>query len=138
MKLRFLAAAGAADVRGELASQLAHGHRRRLVEGPCTGSISLWVEAGTPLLRNKAGTSVAVGLLFDASANRRLTSLPDWEGLDRACLRDFWGAYVLFSDKSGAHSVLRDPSGAIPVYHGAGRELELFASDVDMLRPAWP
>ena len=138
MKLRFLAAAGAADVRGELASQLAHGHRRRLVEGPCTGSISLWVEAGTPLLRNKAGTSVAVGLLFDASANRRLTSLPDWEGLERICIRDFWGNYVLFTSQGSSHSVLRDPSGAIPVYYGAAHGLELYASDADMLRLAWP
>lgn len=138
MKLRFLAAAGPADARRALAAQLAHDHSEALVEGSCTGSISLWTEAETPLLQNKAGTSIAVGLLYDRSANARLTSLPDWQALERACIRDFWGHYVLFTNQGGSHSVLRDPSGTVPVYYGSAGALQLYASDADMLRLAWP
>ena len=138
MKLRFLAATGPADARRALATQLAHGQCGTLIEGPSTTSLSVWAEAGTPLLRNAAGTAVAVGLLCDRSANRRLTSLPNWEGLERACIRDFWGNYVLLTSRDGAHSVLRDPSGAIPVYYGASGGLEFYASDADMLSLVWP
>ena len=138
MKLRFLAAAGPIELRRALATQLARDYRPALVEGPSNDPISLWVEAGTPLLRNKSGTSTAVGQLFDRAANTRLTSLPHWEGLERACIRDFWGNYVLFTSQGGSHAVLRDPSGAIPVYYGIAGGLELYASDADMLRLAWP
>ena len=138
MKLRFLVAAGPANARRALATQLAHGQCGALIEGPSTASLSVWAESGTPLLRNTTGSAIAVGLIFDRSANRRLTSLPDWEGLERACIRDFWGNYVLLTIRDGAHSVLRDPSGAIPVYYGASSGLELYASDADMLSLAWP
>ncbi|MES2326208.1 MAG: asparagine synthase-related protein [Pseudomonadota bacterium] len=138
MKLRFLAAAGPADARRALASDLTHNRCGALVEGPSTASLSVWIDAGTPLLWNKAGTAIAVGLVFDRSANRALTSLPDWEGLERACVRDFWGTYVLLTSRSDGHSVLRDPSGAIPVYYGAAGGLDLYASDAEMLSLAWP
>lgn len=138
MKLRFLAIAGPIDARRALTARLAQSHRDALVEAPCAASISLWVEPGTPLLRNRAGTAIAVGTLVDRAANQRLTSLPDWESLERICIRDFWGNYVLFTSQGSSHSVLRDPSGAIPVYYGAAGGLEIYASDADMLRMAWP
>ncbi|MES2136942.1 MAG: asparagine synthase-related protein [Pseudomonadota bacterium] len=114
-----------------------HDHNRALLEEHSTGFLSLWTEPGTPLLRNDAGTSIALGLLFDRSANTRLTSLPNWENLERVCIRDFWGSYVLFTAKGASHSALRDPSGSIPVYYGAAGALQLCASDADMLRLAW-
>lgn len=138
MKLRFLAAAGPADARRTLATKLAQRRPQDLLEGPALASLSLWVEAGTPLLRNRAGTSVAVGLLFDRSAIRRLTELPDQDRLEESLTRRAWGQYVLFCDCGRSHWVVRDPSGAIPVYFAAAGGLHLYASDADMLRLAWP
>lgn len=137
MKLRFLAAAGPAHARRALATQLAHSQCDALIEGPSVETLSVWSEPGTPLLWNKAGTAIAIGMVFDRSADKRLTSLPDWDGLERACIRDFWGAYVLLISRSDGHSILRDPSGAIPVYFAANGGLELYASDAEMLGLAW-
>lgn len=138
MRLRFLAAVGPADARQALAAQLARDHSRAPFEERSTELLSLWTEPGTPLLRNDGATAIAVGLLFDRCANTRLTSLPNWENLERVCIRDFWGSYVLFTAKGASHSALRDPSGSIPVYYGAAGALQLYASDADMLGLAWP
>lgn len=138
MKLRFLAAAGPPEARGALAAQLAHRHRGALTGGPSPASFSVWTERGTPLLCNSSGTAIAIGRVFDRSADRELKLLPDWESLERTCIRDFWGSYVLLTHRGGTHSVLRDPSGAIPVYYGTTDGLELYASDAEMLGLGWP
>lgn len=138
MKLRFLAAAGSVEARSALAAKLEHRRCGALTEAASTASLSVWVERGTPVLRNSSGTAIAIGPVFDRSPARRLRALPDWEGLERACIRDFWGNYVLLTDRGASHSVLRDPSGAIPVYYGTADGLDLYASDSEMLRLGWP
>lgn len=138
MKLRFLAAFGPAGARQQLASELAQYLHHSLVETHLAAPMSLWSETGTPLLRNEDATAVAIGVLFDRSANRRQTALPRCEALERTCVADFWGSYVLLTGNDSLHSVLRDPSGSIPVYHATAGDLHLYASDADMLRLAWP
>lgn len=138
MKLRFLAAAGPADLRQRLATRLARRPDEELIDVPSAASMSLWVEAGTPVVTNDTKSAIAVGLLFDRNAHTRVTSLPGVDNVERICMRDLWGAYVLFATEGGSHSAIRDPSGSIPVYYGMAAGLQLYASDADMLRLAWP
>lgn len=138
MKLRFLAAAGPGDARNQLAGRLKHQTHQRLIEAHCSEPLSLWVERGTPLLQNDAGTTTAVGLVFDRLRRSPLASLPGRSTLARVATAELWGSYVLFIANGASHLVLRDPSGSIPVYHGAAAGLQIYASDADMLRLAWP
>lgn len=135
MQLSFLAAAGPLPLREELDSQLRHG-AGSLVRLFRSDRLSLWGEAGTPLLHDD--DAVSVGLMFDRATGTGRTRLPDAIMRAEAIIRDSWGAYVLFDchDASG-HSVLRDPSGSIPVYYGAANGLDLYASDSEMLRLGW-
>jgi asparagine synthase (glutamine-hydrolysing) len=104
-----------------------------LAQVRCADPLSLWVDEGTPLLANETGSVVAVGLLIDRAARRRLADLPAWQSPEQTFLRDFWGCYVLFSAAGDSHSVLRDPSGPVPVYHCTSGDLQLYASDSGML-----
>lgn len=138
MKLRFLAAAGDAEARGRLADRLAPGTPAGVIEVRSDLPMSLWVEDGTPTHQASDGSAIAVGLLFDRSSERRLATLRDRRTDEHAWTRAFWGSYVLLRADQAAHSVLRDPSGAIPVYYAARDGLHLYASDAEMLRMAWP
>jgi asparagine synthase (glutamine-hydrolysing) len=99
--------------------------------------LSIWTCPGTPLLWNRA--AACVGLIFDRATGNRRNELPDAGQRAETLIRDCWGAYVHFeSPDASHHSVVRDPSGSIPVYYGPAGELDLYASDSAMLRHAWP
>ena len=136
MKLRFLAVAGPARCREQLSARLTAQHGDELVEATAPQPFSLWIEPGTPVLRNEGGTAAAIGMMFDRSSARRLTELPDWPGLERIVTRDFWGPYALLNAEGTMHSVMRDPSGSVPVYYGKAGVLQVYASDAGMLRLA--
>lgn len=138
MRLRFLAAAGPAAALRRLAARLARDPRSRLVETHCSECLSIWTEPDTPLLESDCRTAAAVGLMFERSSATALRRLPKSPAILQSVLRDHWGSYVLFTADGGAHSVLRDPSGSIPLYYGAGADLQLYASDAGMLGLAWP
>lgn len=136
MRLRFLAIAeGSPD--GEA--------RRRsmdpLVEVLTTPALSVWVEAGTPVVPDLANNSVAAGLLLDRSSGVPLDNLPKAADLASAVIRDCWGAYVLAIGGQRSHSILCDPSGAVPVYHFRSRSTDFYASDWSLIERAsghWP
>ena len=138
MRLRFLAAAGRAAARRHLAARLASDARGTLIEAYCAGPLSIWTEPQTPLLKSDCQTAAAVGMIFDRSSATPLRALPNPQALHHRMVRDHWGSYVLFTADGDAHSVMRDPSGSMPVYYGAGGTLQLYASDAGMLGLAWP
>jgi asparagine synthase (glutamine-hydrolysing) len=138
MRLRFLAAAGPPTARQRLALKLRSHKGFALVEPFSNGSITVWTEAQTPFLTNENKSAALVGRLFDRSAMRRVQILPERSPLEAILVRDFWGSYVLFTGDGMIHRVMRDPSGSIPVYYGSSGALQLYASDGDMLKLAWP
>lgn len=136
MRFRFLALAGPAAARRRLAEQLACALGKDVVEQGETGLVSLWADSHTPVIHDRTASAVAIGMLFDRSSTRRLEQLPDWPDLPRIITRDFWGPAVLITSSGASHTVTRDPSGAIPVYHAKAGDLHVYASDAGMLSPA--
>lgn len=53
-------------------------------------------------------------------------------GMDHL-LGAWWGGYVAVQRRGERLEILRDPSGALPCYRGAGQGCVLFASDLDLL-----
>lgn len=137
MRLRFLAAAGQKRDRTALDRKLRCVRGRPLVRRFDSELLSVWTEAETPLLEDERGTAVAVGLMFDRPSAQRMRRLPASANLGETVLRNCWGAFVLLASGGPSHWVLRDPSGSIPVYHGAVDGLSLYASDWEMLRLGW-
>lgn len=134
MKLRFLAASGPVGALGALERRIAtrgDGGLIRIFEG---GALKVWTVSETPSLSAADGLAVLVGLLFDRATGTRLSGLH----IPETVLGDRWGPYVLFTVDAAGYSVLRDPSGAIPVYYGAAGDLQLYASDAALLELAWP
>lgn len=138
MKLRFLALAGDSDCRRDLERAAKLGLADGLTKAHEGDSISLWTLPGTPLIASERGGTILAGLLFERGDASRVTGLPADTHAPLGFVRDFWGAYVLFTDLPGAHKVLRDPSGSVPVYFGSAGPMEIYASDSDLLLLALP
>jgi asparagine synthase (glutamine-hydrolysing) len=100
-------------------------------------SLTVWTVPGTPALPSPDGGGILVGLLFDRSTAKRVSAFSALsEG--KQILTDRWGPYVLFTCAGSAYSVLRDPSGALPVYYGSVGEVDVYASDAELLETVWP
>lgn len=81
-----------------------------------------------------------IGSLFHRyGAPRSLSQLDDGaaglivKGGLSALSERFWGSYVAILEEEEGWSVFRDPSGALPCYHGAGEGFAYFASDPDLI-----
>jgi asparagine synthase (glutamine-hydrolysing) len=134
MTLRFLAATGPEIALAEAT--------RRLANAPLSTSATLgktlriWVFPETPVLFGADRRRALVGRLVDPST-AALHALPSSASSDRI-LREHWGCYVLFETRDDGHCVLRDPSGAIPVYCARSGGLDLYGSDLDALSLLYP
>jgi asparagine synthase (glutamine-hydrolysing) len=137
MKLRFLAAAGPAGPLEALKQAI--GIRTefslsKMFEG---SGLIVWTVPETPVVPATDGGGILVGLLFDRATGKRLSTFSAAEDAKRI-IYDRWGPYVLFTCEGGSHTVLRDPSGALPVYWGSLDGLEVYASDAGLFKAAWP
>ena len=139
MRLRFLAAAGPGEELDRLSPELAsHGNPPlRKILG--ARGLSFWTLEGTPCALAPDGSAAAAGLLFERSTGARREQLPSPLPSAETFVARFWGAYILAGCvPSGGHFVLRDPSGAVSAYHVRRGAIDLYASDVDLLRAAAP
>lgn len=137
MKLRFLAAAGEPEKLAAIAARL-DPHKtglRPLLEQP---SLRVWAPPGTPLVRLDDGSGLLVGLLFRRVDGKRIEKLDPSESLEGDLTKNHWGAFVLLQETVRGHLVLRDPSGALNVYHGSCDGVDYYSSDSALLQAAWP
>ena len=137
MKLRFLAAAGPAGPLEALKQAIAtqtESSLARVFEG---SGLIVWTVPETPVVPATDGGGILVGLLFDRATGTRLSAFSAAEDAKRI-IEDRWGPYVLFTCEGSSHAVLRDPSGALPVYYGSRGSLEIYASDAGLFKAAWP
>jgi len=137
MRLRFLAAAGPAGALETLKQTIGARSDTGLAKVFDGSGLIVWTAPETPTLSAVDGGAILVGLLFDRATATRLSALSAAEDAKRI-VADRWGPYVLFSCDRSSHAVLRDPSGALPVYYGSLGELEVYASDAGLLEMAWP
>lgn len=137
MKLRFLAAAGLPASLEALEQTISRRTEPALVKVFENSAMMVWTAPDTPIVPAADGTHILVGLMFDRATGARLSTLPG-AGDAKRIIEDRWGAYVLFSCEGRSHAVLRDPSGALPVYYGSLGELEVYGSDAGLLEAAWP
>lgn len=138
MKPGYVAAAGPPDALRALEARVAAQSRSPLAGPIRIGQVSLWTEQGASIMTDKRASAVLVGRLFDRASGTSRTALPSAPDLEAAVLRDCWGPFVLVAGDEVSHSILRDPSGAIPVYYGSADGLEIYGSDSAMLGIAWP
>ena len=138
MRLRFLAAAGRGPSFRQLEQKIACSTGENLLKVSSSDALTLWADRQTPIVHGNAGKSALVGLLFDRASGEPVDRLPSSSDLERLITRDFWGAYVLLTTDGSSHSVLRDPSAAVPVYCGRAEGLEIYATDADLLALARP
>lgn len=138
MKLRFLAIGGSLDARRRLEQQRSLTEGAGLLKLAEGHALSVWAMSGTPAIRCERREATLIGLLYERATDRRLETLPECEDLARYIIRECWGAYALLFAGNGGHGVLRDPSGAVPVYHGKAGDLQIYASDAALLALAWP
>ena len=136
MNLRFLAAAGPTDALRELEGRIGSARENGLAKAFEAGSLAVWTFPTTPTLIAADGRAMLVGLLFDGETGARL-SAPSGAEVGQPLSGRRWGPHILFATAPCEHSVLRDPSGALPVYHGTLGELEIYASDAGLLEAAW-
>lgn len=135
MTLRFLAAAGPETALDRASSKLADAPLS--ASATLGGTLRIWTFPGTPMLFGPDRRRALVGRLVDPSTKILHSALPPSASPERI-LRVHWGSYVLFEARDDGHFVLRDPSGAIPVYCTRSSGLDLYASDLDalsLLRP---
>lgn len=136
MKLRFLAAAGPTDALRKLEGRIGSARESGLAKVFEAGSLAVWTFPTTPTMIAADGRAILVGLLFDGDTGGRLSAFSGAE-VGQPLPGDRWGPHVLFATADGEHSVLRDPSGALPVYRGTLGEVEIYASDAGLLEAAW-
>ena len=98
-----------------------------------TDRFELWAPPDTPVLLGRDCRSFLVGFAYDRSSGQLLGEAPTAASGMESVVRDYWGSYVLFADRPEGHFVLRDPSGAIPVYHRRESNCHIFASDDALL-----
>ena len=86
--------------------------------------------------------ALVVGKLFDRGATpQRVMSFSDSHarllrsGGGQTMFTSYWGSYVGFfvDQNTGAVSLVRDPSGAVPCYHVRHRGADIIFSDIDLL-----
>lgn len=133
MKFRFLALAGDPPARARLVE---NGWLDRTVGlDPIlhTSRFELWAPPDTPVTLGRDRQSGLVGFAFDRSNGQPLCEAPAATTRPESVVRDCWGSYVLFADRPEGHLVLRDPSGAIPVYHRRESCCHIYASDDALL-----
>ena len=137
MRLRFLAAAGPVSALEALKQTIDARADSSLVKVFEGSALIVWSVPGTPTISAVDGGAILIGLLFDRATGTRLSGFSAEEDAKRI-IDDRWGPYVLFTCKGSSHAVLRDPSGALPVYYGSLGDLEVYASDAGLLEAAWP
>jgi asparagine synthase (glutamine-hydrolysing) len=101
--------------------------------------LALFANLSADILPFAGDEGFVVGRLFDRSTGRRVDRLsgrdaeevPQSGGL--SLLSTHWGAYVAIAADQGGHWALRDPSGALPIYHTAVRGVQVYASDAAAL-----
>lgn len=139
MRARFLAAAGRPEELDRLRQGIACDALRNSGLTPAldTNELILFTCASSPVLHLSDERGVLIGTLFERGSADRVRELS--AGVSEAALRSagaslldgHWGSYVLLLRlDAGGHAVLRDPSGAVPVYFFAAEGLSLYCSDV--------
>lgn len=132
-----MAAAGPPGAIETLKQTIAAQTDASLVEVFEGSALIVWAVPETPIVAAVDGGGIVIGLLFDRATGTRLTTFSATKDVKRILDRR-WGPYVLFTCEGGSHAVLRDPSGALPVYYGSLGDLEVYASDAGLLQAAWP
>ena len=133
MKFRFLALAGAPPVRARMVESGRFDRAVGLTRILHTNRFELWSPPDTPVMLGRDRRSVLVGLACDRSSGQPLCEAPAAATPAESVVRECWGSYVLFADRPEGHLVLRDPSGAIPVYHRRESSCHIYASDDGLL-----
>ncbi|HYD04229.1 MAG TPA: asparagine synthase-related protein [Reyranella sp.] len=135
MKLRFLALAGPCEARTAWVRLAAAEFPPGLARSHASHRFELWTFPETPVVHSRAGDSILIGWAFDRVTGRRIDQAPSAKLRPEAILRDLIGGYALISEREAGHAILRDPSGAIVVYHRPEGACDVYASDGELL---WP
>lgn len=112
-----------------------------------TGLRLAWAEERLALLVNGScgcleipGFGAVVGTLFHRHGPARAVSALRANALGAFAQRGmghlldaWWGGYVAVQRRGDTVEILRDPSGALPCYRGAGTDGPMLASDLDLL-----
>lgn len=133
MKFRFLALAADTPARARMVESGRSVRAVGLAPILHTDRFELWAPPDTPVLLGRDCHSFLVGFAYDRSSGQLLGEAPAAASGMESVVRDYWGSYVLFADRPEGHFVLRDPSGAIPVYHRRESNCHIFASDDALL-----
>lgn len=133
MKLRFLVLAGDTPARARMVESGRFDCALGLTPILHTSRFELWAPPDTPVTLGRDRRSVLVGFSYDRLSGQPLCEAPAATTPAESVVRDYWGSYVLFADRPGGHFVLRDPSGAIPVYHRREGSCHIYASDDALL-----
>jgi asparagine synthase (glutamine-hydrolysing) len=102
--------------------------------------MALFIDRALPLRWTADRSCFLIGDLFEAGGGTPAPAL--LPALDRpadlpAFLSRFWGSYILFCRFGpGRHAVLRDPSGALPLYRTVSGNLHCYMSDPAEAAPA--
>lgn len=94
------------------------------------------VDDDEPDLPDHGGRGVLIGSIFASDTTSQLNHL-DWDAVvktdGRRLIDGAWGRYVaLFWSMRGAPAIVRDPSGALPVYLHAEDDLAFATSDASL------
>jgi asparagine synthase (glutamine-hydrolysing) len=133
VKLRFLALGGDTPARARMVACGRFVRAVGLVPILRTDRFELWAPPDTPVRLGRHRRSVLIGFAYDRSSGQALCEAPATTTRPESVVRDYWGSYVLFADRPKGHLVLRDPSGAIPVYHRRESSCHIYASDDGLL-----
>lgn len=134
MQLRFLAVAGPDEATRRQPHEPLAADGVPLEPVLRARGLAVWAVQGTPCVADSDGSAVAIGLLFDRADGRLLKHLPCPLPPESEFVAHYWGAYVLLASAgAGGHLVLRDPSGAVTVYHRRSGVLDFYASDAALM-----
>lgn len=138
MQLRYLVAAAPPDMLDRVQKNLGENVQAPLTRVMSEPRLALWTTAATPSVLSADRATAAVGLVFDRSGTRQ-AALPSPLPAEDEFVARYWGAYALVgSAGADGHFLLRDPSGAVCAYHRRVRDMDLYASDADLLLAAAP
>ena len=133
MKFRFLALAADTPARARMVESGRSVRAVGLAPILHTDRFELWAPPDTPVLLGRDCRSFLVGFAYDRSSGQLLGEAPAAASGMESVVRDYWGSYVLFANRPEGHFVLRDPSGAIPVYYRSESNCHIYASDDALL-----